>query len=437
MHRYPWTRYLSIVTVLIMIISVLPFSAALAGDVGTTNARVVLRKSTSTESTALQTLPKDEEVTVLQSLDDWYRVRYGNFTGYIAKTYIDLSDNSLILNQNKIKDLGSAPGPLYIGDQGPDVKKLQNAMKILGYYTLRVDGDYGTGTTAAVALYQQSQNLEPDGIAGKQTITSIFGKCAKTANITVSGRDADKKETETTTKPATAVKSTKNTVSSFSDIKSVPSACKEGDSGSNVIKVQQALSLLGYYSQTIDGDFGENTKAAVMRFQENRGMNADGIAGAATIRVMFSGTGVKSNTKSATKTYKTRVLSWFDDHVTNVIPKGATFTIKDVRTGKTFSAVRWSGVNHLDAEPASSKDTEAFKSIYRGKWSWARRPILILYRGNVYAASMNGMPHGTSTISNNFDGHFCIHFKDSKTHETNVVDSGHQNAVKVASNATW
>ena len=38
---------------------------------------------------------------------------------------------------------------------------------------------------------------------------------------------------------------------------------------------------------------------------------------------------------------------------------------------------------------------------------------------------MNGMPHGTTTISsNNFDGHFCIHFKNSKTHESDKVDPG-------------
>ena len=50
---------------------------------------------------------------------------------------------------------------------------------------------------------------------------------------------------------------------------------------------------------------------------------------------------------------------------------------------------------------------------------------------------MNGMPHGTTTISNNFDGHFCIHFKNSKTHGTDKVDSEHQNCVNKAANATW
>ncbi|HPJ02241.1 MAG TPA: peptidoglycan-binding protein [Candidatus Limiplasma sp.] len=436
MHRYSKARLFSIIMLFALFVSIAPFSCAFATDSGVTNAKVVMRKTASKNSLALQTLPAGETVSVLQSTDGWYKVRYGNYTGYIMEEYIDLSNDSLIANQDKISALGSAPGALYIGDEGSDVKKLQNALKILGYYALRVDGIYGEGTTTAVALYQQAKDLEPDGIAGKQTISSMFGSCAKSADITVSGRDAEQKIAQTKSSTDSSAQQ-KNMVSSFSDIKSVPAASKEGDSGSKVVKLQQALYLLGYYTGTIDGDYGEATKQAVTKFQEKRGMNADGIAGAATIRVMFSGTGLKTSSSSSVKTYKTKVLDWFKDHVTNVIPKNAKFTIKDVRTGKTFTAVRWSGINHLDAEPASADDTEIFKSIYGGSWSWSRRPILILYRGNVYAASMNGMPHGTTTIDNDFDGHFCIHFKNSKTHGTEVVDADHQKAVDVASHAVW
>jgi hypothetical protein len=132
------------------------------------------------------------------------------------------------------------------------------------------------------------------------------------------------------------------------------------------------------------------------------------------------------------------VLDWFADDVSSLIPKKAVVTIKDVRTGKTFKGKRWSGVNHMDTEPLTAEDTAIMKSIYGGSWSWNRRPILILYKNHVYAASMNGMPHGTTTISNNnFDGHFCIHFKNSRTHGTNKVDAAHQKAVAIAAKASW
>ena len=94
----------------------------------------------------------------------------------------------------------------------------------------------------------------------------------------------------------------------------------------------------------------------------------------------------------------------------------------DCKTGKKFTAKRWSGANHLDAEPLTADDTKVMKAIYGGSWSWTRRAILVKYNGHVYAASMNGMPHEDNTITgNNFDGHFCIHFTGSKTHGTKKV----------------
>ncbi len=435
MKCHPSRSMLTFLFTLVLIFSLLPMHLAAASEVGVTNAKVVLRKSSSQSSDALQTIPQGDEVSVLSASGDWFRVRYGNFTGYIMQQYVNLSADSVLNHQGEIAALGSVPGALQIGDEGPDVKKLQKALAILGYYDLKADGIYGKGTTTAVALFQQANHLTADGIAGKRTVSAIFGSCASKADITSSvsaSSQNDQNENETVSV------STKNVVSSYAEIGTVPSACKEGDSGKNVIKVQQALYLLGYYNGVIDGDYGAQTTEAVMRFQKNRGMKQDGVAGSATIRVLFSGTQTKTTETTASGSYKTIVLDWFEDNVSALIPRHAKFTIKDVRTGKTFTAIRWSGVNHLDAEPATAADTATMKSIYGGAWSWSRRPILILYKNKVYAASMNGMPHGTSTIDDNdFEGHFCIHFKNSKTHDTEVVDADHQSAVTSAGKATW
>ena len=130
-------------------------------------------------------------------------------------------------------------------------------------------------------------------------------------------------------------------------------------------------------------------------------------------------------------------LDWFNGGA-NIIPKGATFTIKDISSGRTFTARRWSGFNHLDAEPVSARDAQTMKDISGGSYSWARRAVLVKYNGNVYAGSINTMPHGTKTVSgNNYDGHFCLHFYKSRTHETDRVDGTHQNAVSRAMNASW
>ncbi len=422
-----------LLTLLMLLCILLPDSYALAGDTGTTNAKVVLRKKANQNSEALQTLPKGEEVDLLGTSGKWYKVRYGNFTGYIMKKYINASEGSSVAAKDEIKDIGSAPGAMRIGDNNSDVKKLQKALSILGYYDGRIDGDYGSGTTAAVMAYQKDHKLEADGVAGRSTVKSIFGSCAATSmNPELNGSSSS----SGTTRSASTSKY--KTVDSIAEIGSAPAPTKEGSSGTNVVKLQQALECLGYYDGPIDGDYGAGTVAAVKRFQTKRGLKADGIAGNGTIRVIFGSTASGSSSGSSSKKYKTETLDWFKDDGTHVIPKNARFTIKDVATGATFEAVRWSGSNHIDAEPRTASDTKTMKAIYGGSWSWRRRPILVLYNGHVYAASMNGMPHGTATIGgNNFDGHFCIHFKNSKTHETKRVDSEHQNAVDRATKATW
>ena len=222
--------------------------------------------------------------------------------------------------------------------------------------------------------------------------------------------------------------------------KSSDGTCGPGDTGDAVKKVQKKLKKLGYYSGSIDGDYGNGTKKAVKNFQKRNGLDDDGKCGKKTLAKLNSSDAKKADSKTSGSdsdgTLKTERLNWFNGG-SSKIPKGATFKVKDIKTGKVFTAKRWSGANHLDAEPNSKDDTSTMKDIY-GHWSWKRRAVLVKYDGHVYAASMNGMPHGTQTIKdNNFDGHFCIHFYGSKTHGTKKVDEMHQNCVAEAMKHTW
>lgn len=414
---------LCVLLVFVMLLSSFP---VLAEETGVVTTKVVLRKSASAESKALQTLPEGEEVEIRGTSGSWYRVQYGQFTGYIMKKYVKVGGSSSSgssggsssgsssgsSTRSQIAALGTAPGPMRVGDTGDYVIKLQKALTILGYFNGRVDGDYGELTTAAVTSYQMAKKLEADGVAGPATVKAIFGSVGPDL------RDATTDTTASTTPTTSSSKYSMTGIDSIADIGAAPDTCREGDSGDGVAKLQQALTLLGYYSGPIDGSFGGGTLSAVKRFQRNRGLTQDGVAGSSTLRILFntgdapktsgsSSSGSSNGSSGSSASYTTEVPDWFNGGE-SLIPKGARFTIKDVRTGRTFEAVRWSGYNHLDAEPRSSDDTATMKSIYGGAWSWNRRPILILYNGHVYAASMNGMPHGTSTIDNSFDGHFCI-----------------------------
>ncbi len=61
-----------------------------------------------------------------------------------------------------------------------------------------------------------------------------------------------------------------------------------GSRGEKVEKLQKRLLELGYYDGEIDGQFGPGTKGAVIEFQKNNGLDADGLAGSETLNQLYS-----------------------------------------------------------------------------------------------------------------------------------------------------
>lgn len=117
-------------------------------------------------------------------------------------------------------------------------------------------------------------------------------------------------------------------------------------------------------------------------------------------------------------------LEWKE--VNLLFPRFAAAWIIDVRTGRRFEVQRRAGSYHADIQPVSATDTQVLKELY-GKWSWRRRAVVLEIGMQRIAGSINGMPHGQGRIeSNDFPGHFCIHFLNSRVHASNKVDTAHQ-----------
>ena len=116
---------------------------------------------------------------------------------------------------------------------------------------------------------------------------------------------------------------------------------------------------------------------------------------------------------------------------------GTTLTVIDVRTGITWQMASFSNGNHADVEPLTAADTAAMLQAWGGRWCWQPRPVHVIVGDRVLAASLNGMPHAGSTRSgNNMNGHVCMHFYGSRTHNGNRShERDHQNAVNEAFNA--
>lgn len=394
------------------------YAASASSYSGTINAdKVFFRSAANTSSSYYAKLKKGDKVTVISSKGDFYKVTFNKKSGYVMKKFVKLSaadlakidsssSNSKYDKIKSISKLGAPPKSSKKGDSGVHVEKLQRALQIKKFLSRKVDGKYGDLTKKAVEEYQKKNKLKATGVADSNTINHIWGK-----------------KVNTTAKDDPKMKG----IQSISQI-AIPNTTKPGSSGKHVTALQQALKLKGYFHAPIDGKYGKQTKEAVAAFQKSKKLKSDGVAGNETIKSLFG-------KNAANYSPKVESLDWFKGG-SSVIPKGATFKVKDVWSGKTFSAKRWSGYNHLDAEPLDASSTATLKGIYKGGWSWRRRPIVVTYGDKSYAASMNGMPHEEQTIQNNdFNGHFCIHFLNSKTHGSNVVDAQHQNCVKKALNS--
>ncbi len=159
------------------------------------------------------------------------------------------------------------------GYQGDDVKSVQSRLKTLKYYSGSVDGKYGTGTMAAVSAFQAANGLHADGLAGTATYKILYS-------------DAAVPYSETVVTPT--------------PVSTVPSrTLRSGDSGDDVKNVQTRLKALGYYTGTVDGKYGSGTVAAIVTFQTQNGLKADGAAGSGTYSVLFSDS-AKEYTKTET-----------------------------------------------------------------------------------------------------------------------------------------
>lgn len=115
-----------------------------------------------------------------------------------------------------------------------------------------------------------------------------------------SGRDAARRGAQSnellrrlalTSTPASATDSSSEPpLTSSSGIDQVPPGARlsRGSSGINVERLQQRLNELGYDAGDADGDFGARTARAVRAFQDQNGLDVDGIVGRGTLASLQS-----------------------------------------------------------------------------------------------------------------------------------------------------
>ena len=218
-----------------------------------------------------------------------------------------------------------------------------------------------------------------------------------------------------------------------------------GSTGDAVTRLVQELINQGYYTGSVTNVYTSAVQAAVRAFQSAKGLTVDGIAGKQTQHALFGTVepGADDYTDYNFQFYPAEKIDWYTGGIQQLWAKGASYKIYDVKTGIVWWARRWAGSSHADIEPVTAADTARLCQIYgvsnaQEIWDknlWQRRPCLITIGNRTFACSLFGMPHnpdGDTIPDNNMTGQICMHFTNSKGHESGKVDTYHQQAIEYA-----
>ena len=199
------------------------------------NDDVTIYASASTSSTVLGTLKEGNTVNVLATNGSWARVEKNGEIGYCKKSALTVAEYVTLKS----------------GSSGSQVTKLQSRLEGLGYFDGVPTGNYSLITTAAVKRFQAEAGLSESGIADAKSQAALYSSNAKACSI-----------------------------------RSV--SLSKGDKGEDVVRLQTRLTYLGYFSSSVDGDYGALTETAVAMYQKVMGLSTDGKAGSRTMNSLFS-----------------------------------------------------------------------------------------------------------------------------------------------------
>lgn len=170
---------------------------------------------------------------------------------WVATQYVKL-DTPAPAPEPKYEGYEFTPVSIMSGSVGVSVTLFERILKARNIYSGEIDTAYGDGCVEACKKQQSLRDLDQDGICGTLTWHSMIG-----------------------------VPSVGDTY--YAQI------VMYGSSGASVRLMQELLYSWGYYNSVyaIDGMFGSATERALMAFQKDHGLDADGVCGAKTWKVLI------------------------------------------------------------------------------------------------------------------------------------------------------
>lgn len=145
------------------------------------------------------------------------------------------------------------------------VSEVQSLLAMKGFYQGRVDGVDGPETRAAIADYERGIDVSPTGEPSVRLLSRMrMDQIIKDEVVPLPERA-----------PASNPDGAEPTIGELAALPiSAPDI--QPEVSEQVLSVQNAMNIFGYGPIVADGVFGENTSAAIRRFEMNQGMAITG-----------------------------------------------------------------------------------------------------------------------------------------------------------------
>ncbi|BAT51755.1 putative N-acetylmuramoyl-L-alanine amidase [Nostoc sp. NIES-3756] len=207
-------------------------------------------------------------------------------------------------------------GELLLGSRGAAVTQLQKNLRRLGYFNGPITGYFGTETQQAVIRFQRANRIATVGIVGNQTAQAIrnaingvggeyqvvsegstgqdvirlqqrlrqlgYFNANPTGNFGGITKDAVIAFQRNAGLPITGVVN----IATWNALDGVSTPGRPSLSTQQIRDLQQRLRDLGYFNGNPTGTVGAMTRDAIVRFQRNYGLSADGIVDAQILQAV-------------------------------------------------------------------------------------------------------------------------------------------------------
>ena len=200
-------------------------------------AEAKVYSAAGTNAAVLGTVKEGTTVEIYAAKNGWAGLLYNNKKAYMRTD--DLYAGNVTYSALKA------------GDSGTNVQALQNRLETLGYFDGIPAGNYGSITTAAVKRFQEQKGLNATGVANNATQAALYSENAQRSIL-------------------------------------LGQTLSAGSPSAYVTRLQTRLLYKNYYADTVDGDYGANTIAAVRAFQKNANLTQTGVADPATLKALFA-----------------------------------------------------------------------------------------------------------------------------------------------------